>query len=223
MKISGAIFDLDGTLVDSLHFWDVYFAEVGQKYLSDPTFIPDPVTLKLMRTATIGAGQTLLHERYGFGRDADELISFAYEKCEYFYRNIVTVKDGVFEFLDYLKANNVKMCIASATEMSLLMIAVERFGFKNYFPRIISCSEVGKGKDQPDVFLYARDYLGTNTSDTCIFEDSVVAIETSVNAGFKTVGIYDDHGLEHEKMRKLSDIYIDKGHTMAELIGKLEL
>jgi HAD superfamily hydrolase (TIGR01509 family) len=222
MKITGAIFDLDGTLVDSLHFWDVYFAEVGEKYLSDRSFIPDPDTLKLMRTATIGSGQTLLHERYGFGRDPEELISFAYEKCEYFYRNLVTVKDGVFDLLDHLKENNVKMCIASATEMPLLMVAVERFGFNKYFPRIVSCSEVGVGKDRPDVFLFARDYLQTQTDQTCIFEDSVVAIETSVKAGFKTVGIYDDHGLEHEKMKKLSDIYIDNGQTMASLIGRLE-
>ena len=223
MKISGAIFDLDGTLVDSLHFWDVYFSEVGKKYLSDPGFIPDSDTLKLMRTATIGAGQTLLHERYGFGKSADDLISFAYEKCEYFYRNLVTVKDGVIELLDYLKGNNIKMCIASATEMPLLMIAVQRFGFKEYFPRIISCSEVGCGKDRPDVFLYARDHLGTDISETCVFEDSVVAVETSAKAGFKTVGIYDDHGMEIEKMKELSDIFIDKGHTMAEMIGRIEL
>ena len=55
------------------------------------------------------------------------------------------------------------------------------------------------------------------------FEDSVVAIETSVKAGFGTVGIYDDRGLEHEKMKKLSSIYIEKGHNVAEIIQLLEI
>ena len=223
MRLNGAIFDLDGTLVDSLHFWDVYFSEVGQKYLSDPTFVPDPDTLRAMRTVTIGEGQTLLHKRYGFGDSPDELIRFAYDKCEYFYRNLVTVKDGVYELLDFLKANNVPMCIASATEMPLLKIAVERFGFDKYFPTVVSCSEVGCGKERPDVFLRAREILGTPMESTFIFEDSVVAIETSVKAGFGTVGIYDDRGLEHEKMKKLSSIYIEKGHNVAEIIPLLEI
>lgn len=218
MKIDGAIFDLDGTLVDSLHFWDNYFSEVGRRYLSDPSFVPDPKTLRAMRTATIGEGQTMLHQRYGFGDSPDELVAFAYERCEYFYRNLVTVKDGVYELLDFFRDSGVKMCIASATEKPLLMVAVEKFGFDRYFPRIISCSEVGYGKDRPDVFLAAREYLGTPLDSTYVFEDSVVAIETSVKAGFRTVGIYDDHGLEIEKMKTLTDCFIDKGHSVSELI-----
>lgn len=218
MRIDGAIFDMDGTLIDSLSFWDSYFSDLGRRYLSDPTFVPDPETLRAMRTATIGEGQTLLHKRYGFGDTPDELVSFAYERCEYFYRNVVTVKDGVLEFLDFLMANNVPMCIASATETPLLKIAVERFGFDRYFPRVFSCSEVGYGKERPDVFLKAAEYLGTPIGSTYVFEDSVVAIETAVNAGFGTVGIYDDHGLEHDKMKRLSSFYIEKGQTMADMI-----
>ena len=223
MKISGAIFDMDGTLINSLHFWEGYFSEIGQKYLSDPNFIPDYKILKQMRTATIGDGQRLLHERYGFGADSEELVNFAYEKCEYFYRNIVTVKDGVIEFLDFLKEKNVPMCIASATERRLLEIAVERFGFDRYFPIVVSCSDVGCGKERPDVFLRAREILGSSLDSTFVFEDSIVAIETSVKAGFRTVGIYDQRGIEHDKMEKLSDYYIASGHTMAELISRIEI
>ncbi len=223
MKISGAIFDMDGTLINSLHFWDEYFSQIGQKYLSDPNFTPDYQTLRRMRSLTIGDGQRLLYERYGFGADSEELVHFAYEKCEYFYRNLVTVKDGVIEFLDFLKENQVPMCIASATERRLLEITVERFGFDYYFPTVVSCSDVGYGKERPDVFLRAREILGSSLDSTFVFEDSIVAIETSVKAGFGTVGIYDKRGIEHDKMEKISSFYIGDGHSMAELIPMIEV
>ena len=223
MKISGAIFDMDGTLINSLHFWEEYFYEIGMKYASNPSFLPDGDTLKRMRTLTIGDGQRLLYERYGFGADASELVNFAYEKCEYFYRNLVTMKDGVIELLDFLKENKVPMCIASATERRLLEIAVERFGFDKYFPIVVSCSDVGHGKERPDVFVRAKEVLGSELDSTFVFEDSIVAIETSVKAGFKTIGIYDERGIEHEKMEEISTYYVGRGQTMADLIPKFEV
>ena len=217
-NIKGAIFDMDGTLINSLHFWPTYFAELGRRYLGIENFVPDYDTLKFMRTATIENGNRYLYERYKLGDSADEIVKFAFDTCHHFYDKLVTVKDGVFELLDFFKERDIKMCLASATDRHLLEFAVQRFGFDRYFPIVVSCTDVGKSKEFPDVFLRAAALIGTSVNETFVFEDSVVALETSNKAGFGTVGIHDEYGIEFDRMKAVSTYYIDKGHTMAELI-----
>ena len=110
------------------------------------------------------------------------------------------------------------MCVASATQKDLLSIVVERFGLDRYFSAIISCGDIGKSKEHPDVFLAALEHLGTPIEDTYVFEDSVVAVETAVRAGFGTVGIYDKYGFDHDRIKSLATEYIGPGETMMKLV-----
>ena len=83
---------------------------------------------------------------------------------------------------------------------------------------ILSCDEVGKGKDKPDIYLLALEKLGTKFEETWVFEDSHVAVNTAHNIGLKTVGIYDKYNFGHEEIKRISDIYIDDGETMRKLM-----
>ena len=216
--IKGIVFDMDGTLVDSLMVWDVLWARVGEKFLGDSTFHPSDKDDKIVRTSTLKDAMNHIHSVYNIANSGDELLETANRMMEEFYENDVMLKKGVFEFLEYCYKKGIKMCVASATALDLINIAVKHCNIGKYFVDILSCAQIGKGKDQPDIYLLAMERLGTKPEETCIFEDSHIAINTAYNIGMKTVGIYDKYNFGHEEMKKLSNVYIDDGETMEKLI-----
>jgi HAD superfamily hydrolase (TIGR01509 family) len=159
-----------------------------------------------------------IHSRYNIGKTGSELLHKANEIINDFYSNEVMLKDGVAEFLEYCKAKGIKMCIASASDMEFLKIAAKRCDIEKYFVDIISCVDVGKGKEEPDIYLKAMEILGTTADETCIFEDSHVAICTADKLGIRTVGIYDKYNYGQEEIKKTSTVYIAQGDTLKSLI-----
>ncbi|MFA7636187.1 MAG: HAD family phosphatase [Monoglobales bacterium] len=218
MKIKGAIFDMDGTLVDSLGFWNILWRKVGAEYLGDEGFRPSEEDDKKVRTMLLKDAMELIHKNYNAAKSGEELSEFANDTIIDFYENVVVLKQGVKEFLEYLKNKNVKMCIASATEKSLVELVLNHCGIKEYFPKLISCADIGKGKDSPEVFVAALEYLGTSINDTWVFEDSLVAIKTAADYGLKTVGIYDENNFGQDEIKEISEYYIDKNESLLKLI-----
>ena len=218
MNISGAIFDMDGTLINSLIFWDVLWEEFGNRYLGGEKFYPDLEADKAIRTMVLAEAMDYYHERFNIGESGADLLNTANEVFKDCYVNRVELKDGVKEFLDYLKAKGVKMCIASATDKALLVYAMERCGLYEYFDTILSCADVGKGKDQPDIYNKALEVLGTDNDSTWVFEDSFVALRTANGMGLNTVGIYDKFNFDQDKMEKLATHYIADGETLMKLV-----
>lgn len=218
MQIKAAIFDMDGTLVDSLMLWDMLWAELGQKYLDDENFKPGSEDDKKVRTLTLKDAMELIHKNYNMGKDGAELLTIANDGMVQFYKNEVELKPGVREFLEHLKNNGTKMCIATATAMDLVGLALEHCDIAHYFSNVFSCGTLGKGKDEPDVFLLARDFLGEETKDTWVFEDSLTAIKTAKKIGLSTVGIYDYYNYGQEEIEKLANIYVAENETFLKLI-----
>ncbi|MBQ8868687.1 MAG: HAD family phosphatase [Oscillospiraceae bacterium] len=218
MNIKGAIFDMDGTLINSLIFWDVLWEEFGNRYLGGERFYPDLEADKAIRTMVLAEAMDHYHERFKIGESGADLLNTANEVFKDCYVNRVELKDGVKEFLDYLKAKGVKMCVASATDKALLVYAMERCGLYEYFDTILSCADVGKGKDQPDIYYNALEVLGTDMDNTWVFEDSYVALRTANGMGLNTVGIYDKFNFDQDKMEKLATHYIADGETLMKLV-----
>ena len=217
-KIKGAIFDMDGTLIDSLMIWDVIWEKFGEKFLDGKKLLVREEDDKAVRTKTLKGAMEHIHSVYGVGKNAEELVSATNEIMINFYANDVETKKGVIEFLDHLYEKGVKMCIASATDTSLIEIAIEHCKLGKYFSEIFSCAKIGKGKEQPDIYLMAKDFLGTETEETCVFEDSHIAIETASKIGMKTVGIYDKNNYGAEEIEKIATEYIKDGETLLKLI-----
>lgn len=217
MKIKGAIFDMDGTLVNSMILWDVLWEDLGRHYMNIEGFVPDADFDKTLRTMTLRGAMAAIYEHYGIGESAEALFREADALCRNFYANCVETKPGTREFLDRLLAAGVPMCLATATSPDLIRLSVAHCDMAKYFTHVLSCAEIGKFKDEPDIFLEAQKRLGTPMEETWVFEDSYVAICTAHRIGMKTVGIYDKNNYDHDKMQDLADIYIGEGHTMAEI------
>lgn len=218
MNIKAAIFDMDGTLVDSLMFWDVLWSTFGEQYLNDKNFTPSVEDDKKVRTLTLKDAMKLIHQNYNLGESGEELLAEANRIMNDFYANSVELKSGVMEFLEHCKNNGVKMCIASATASELIDVALKHCNIEKYFLKVFSCGAIGKGKDKPDIFLQAVDFLGAEIKDTWMFEDSLTAIETATKIGMPTVGIYDKFNYGQEKIKEIATEYIDSTETLLKLI-----
>lgn len=217
-NMKAAIFDMDGTLVDSLMLWDVMWEGLGRKYLSREGFRPDAAFDRELRTVTLGEAMDRVHRKFGFGQDGAELLADANGMLVDFYANRVQMKPGAREFLDDCRARGIPMVLASATDPALIRLGLKHCDMEKYFVAVLSCAEIGKGKEEPDIFLAALDKLGTSAGETWMFEDSVVALQTAKAIGMPAVGIYDRYNYGHDELERLADIYVGVGHTLAELI-----
>ena len=106
--------------------------------------------------------------------------------------------------------------------LPIFEIAVSRCELGKYIPKLLSSCDFGCGKDKPDVYLAALEYLGTPASETWVFEDSLVALKTAKNLGMPIVGIYDAYNFGQNEMKEISDYYIDDGEGLDKLIPIIE-
>lgn len=218
MKMKAAIFDMDGTLIDSLIFWDFLWTTLGERYLGYGSFRPRKEDDKKVRTMILSDAMDLIHDGYGFGESGEELLQMTNGLLYDFYENRVEMKPGVREFLDHCLEQGVKMCVASATDGEFLKLAIKRCGLEKYFLRVFSCSSIGKGKEEPDIFLMAQEFLGSGREETWVFEDSLTAIRTADSVGMPTVGIYDACNFGQEEIRAIAKFYIAEGESLMKLV-----
>lgn len=217
MKLTGVIFDMDGTLIDSLGFWDILWEAFSERY---GHFQPDPEANRTIRTIPMKEAMFYLHDRFGLGPDGETLYQTANKMLGEFYERQVKLKPGVMEFLTRCRDQGVKMCVASASDLKLVRMAMVHCGIDEFFPMLFSCSDIGKGKEEPDVFLLAREYLGTPLDETYVFEDSFVALLSAHQAGFPTVGVYDRYGFCQDILQETATVYIAEGETLMKVFNQ---
>ena len=222
MKIKAAIFDMDGTLVDSLMLWDILWGVLGDRYLGGSPFKPDEETDKAIRTLPVYEAMVYLHKKCNIGESGEALYKIATDTFRNFYENDVTLKKGMKEFLEYCYTKGVKMCLATANDSDLVEVVLEHCGIEKYFEKLFSCKEIGKGKESPDIYYMALDYLKTPIEETWVLEDSFVALSTAAEAGFPTVGIYDKYSFRQDILKEKSVIYISPEEDASVLITEFD-
>ena len=202
--IKGAIFDLDGTLLDSMFIWDTS----GEEYLRSLGKEPHEDLNETFMTLTLEEAAEYYREHYGVTLSVKEIVDGVNAMVEQTYRTKVTLKPGISEYLAWLKENGVRMCVATVTDRYLVEETLERLGVRHYFSEIFTCAEVGFGKDKPIIYQKALEHLGTEKSDTYVFEDLPFALNTAKTDGFPTVGIYDRHEAHQDELKELADYYV---------------
>lgn len=205
MRIRGAIFDVDGTLLDSMFIWDT----IGETYLRSIGYEPREKLNEVFKNMSLFQAARYYRTEYGVTLSIDEIMNGVNAMLERYYRFEVSLRPGVAELLAQLQASGVKLCIATATDRYLVEAALERCGVLSCFGAIFTCNEVGHGKDEPDIFEEALRFLGTEKAETVVFDDALYAVRTAKEAGFPVAVIYDSHEKNQEGLRALADFYIE--------------
>lgn len=214
-KTTGAIFDLDGTILDSMMIWD----NAGEMFLNSIGIKAESGLGKIMFSMSMTKGAGFLKDRYDLGLTVEEIVAGINCTIEDFYYNQVQLKDGAEQLLRNMKQAGIKMTAATSSDRQIVVGALKRLRVLNCFEKIFTCTEIGAGKEKPDIYLAAAEYMGILPKDTWVFEDALHAIRTAKSAGFRTVGIYDASSLENwEEMKVISDISFEKLELMP---GKL--
>ncbi len=218
MKIKGAIFDMDGTLVDSLMFWGYLWKRIGKRYFEDETFYPDESFDKRVRTMIYVDAMAAFKEEYGIEGELDDFLAFATEEIGVFYRTVAKAKDGAIELLEHLKGCGVKLCLASASAKNMVEMSLESCGLAKYFDAVLSCVDIGVSKDKPDIYLNALGELGLSAHEVCVVEDSYVALESAKSIGLYTVGVFDKYNYGQDRLAASANIYLGDNESLSTLI-----
>ena len=198
-----AIFDMDGTLVDSM----VYWKNLAKEFLESKgvqTISPD--IMERIKPMTMTESAALFIQEYGLSGTAESVAAEMNAMMDEHYRKDIPLKPGAQVYLKALHRKGVTMCVASATAEDLMEACLTRLGVAQYFSFLLSCETVGAGKNRPDVYWESAKRLGAEPVEIAVYEDALYAAETAKSAGFYTVAVRDDSNQLHwETLTALTD------------------
>ena len=180
------IFDMDGTLIDSMVFWK----NLATEYLTCKGVREIPAEiLEQIKPMTMSESAALFQTAFGLTGDIENEMNAMMDDH---YRKGIPLKSGVREYLQELRDRGIRMCVASATAEYLMDACLTRLGVRDYFEFLLSCETVGAGKRSPIVYHTSAQRLNVMPQEIAVYEDALYAIQTAKKAGYYVVGIYDD-------------------------------
>lgn len=189
MTITGAIFDCDGTLLDSMPMW----FEAPHELLGRHGITGEDEFMRSMESLNLEDECEAFHERFGAGESGAALLDELNQiVCEH-YAHDVQAFPGAREFVASLVAAGIPMAIATSTPVPDVLVGLRANGMDGFFGKVFCTSDVGRGKEYPDVYLAALDFLGTPRESTWVFEDAPFGVATANSLGFPVACIYNDH------------------------------
>lgn len=209
-----AIFDLDGTLLDSMWVWE----NIDVEFLSRYDVIPADEVRKKVKTLSLRQSTELFKDLYDLPDSIENIMSNMSQMGKEKYESEVLLKPFVLQYLNELKENNIPICLATASSKSNVILALTRVGILDLFDLIITSSDIKTGKDNPEIFLTCANQFGVKPQDAVVFEDALHAIQTAKSAGFTVVGVFDKSAHEDTKeIKNISDYYINDFSEMEKL------
>lgn len=203
--IKAVIFDMDGTLVDSMWMWGA----IDEEYLARFNLEVPPDLRHRIEGMSFDETAVYFKERFHIEDDVAQMKACWNEMAREKYRTEVQLKKGAEGFLQELKKNGIKTGIATSNSPELLQVIMEHHGLYRYIDKVQTACQIGKGKPAPDIYLDVARQLGTEPAHCLVFEDIVQGVMAGKNAGMKVCAIYDEFSKDGEELlRDLADYYI---------------
>ena len=203
--IKCVIFDLDGTLVDSMWVW----SKIDIDYLKINGYsMPNNLRNEISH---LSFSQTAIYFKKTFNIDdpIEKICADWHNMAFDHYSNNVNLKLGVKDFLKKLKSLEIKIALATSNSIALLEVCLKNNGIYEYFDSITTTDEVSRGKDFPDVYLLAASKLGIEPSNCLVFEDILPAVRGAKGANMRVIAIEDSECVDSkEDLINYADKYI---------------
>jgi len=211
--VKAVLFDLDGTLVDSMWVWkeiDIEF--LGGYGIEFPDDLQNSIEgMSFTETAMY------FKNRFHFTETVEEIKNIWNKMAFEQYTTTVQLKDGAINFLEYLQDNGIKAGISTSNSLELVQGVLRAKGISHLFDTVLTACEVNAGKPAPDIYLKTAEILNVRPEECLVFEDIPMGILAGKNAKMKVCTIYDDFSKNQDvKKRNLADYYINTFHEVLE-------
>ncbi len=204
-NFKGAIFDLDGTLLDSMHIWH----DVDVEFFKRRNLPLDSGYVDVIKNMHLPAAAVYTKEKYNLKESAEQIVDEWLQLCAEAYLSNVDLKSGVFDYLKTLYDSGVKMAFATASEKVVCEQNLKNHGIFKFFTDSAYVSEINIGKTEPDIYLLASERIGVKPFECIVFEDIIEGIRSAKKANFITCGVYDKSSAkDEEEIRGIADYYI---------------
>lgn len=204
-NFKGAIFDLDGTLLDSMNIWH----DVDVEFFKRRNLPLDSSYVDIIKNMHLPAAAVYTKEKYNLKESAEQIVDEWLQLCSEAYLSNVDLKPGVYNYLQKLHDKGVRMAFATASEKIVCEQTLKNHGIFDFFTDFAYVSEINIGKTEPDIYLLACERIGLNPHECIVFEDIIEGIRSAKKANFITCGVYDKSSEQDtDEIRNIADYYI---------------
>ena len=211
--IKGIIFDIDGVVLDSMSIWN----DLGARYLRSLNVEPEEGLNEILFSMSMEQGADYLKEHYKLKRSTASILNGIQDMLRDFYYYEVPAKPGAKELMEFLKEKGMRITAATSSPKSHIEKALTRNKLLRYVEVIYTTGEIGISKHSPDIYNKAASYMKLTPAEVLVLEDSLYALKTAKEAGYKTAGVYDKDGeTDQAGVEATGDVYI---RNLSELIS----
>lgn len=205
MYKKAVVFDLDGTLLDSMWIW----TKLGADYLKSKGKIPSSNLLSKIEKMNMQESAQYFKTHYRINEDEDKIINSLNGILQNYYKNICNLKEGAFKFIEKLYSKEIPMLIATSTDRVLVELALKRSNIDKYIQKIFTSTELSTNKKSSKIYDECAKYLKCKPKDITVFEDVLFAIKTAKDAGYHVIAVEDSFSNKEKfEISKIADRYI---------------
>jgi haloacid dehalogenase superfamily, subfamily IA, variant 3 with third motif having DD or ED/haloacid dehalogenase superfamily, subfamily IA, variant 1 with third motif having Dx(3-4)D or Dx(3-4)E len=204
-NIDAVIFDMDGTLIDSMWVWE----KVDDDYLMKRNIVVPGDLRKQIEGLGFTETAQYFKNRFSLNDSIKDIMNEWMDMVKYYYQNTIPLKQGVFEFINSLNMKKIKIGLATSNSRELTEMVLKRTNIYHFFNSIVTSCEVCKDKSYPDIYLRTADNMKVKPEKCLVFEDTLSGIIGAKKAGMRAAAVYDEYSvLGRNEIENRADKYI---------------
>ena len=203
--IDGVIFDLDGTLADSMWIW----RDIDLEYLSRRSIEMPEGLQKELSGLSLHENAVYFKTRFSLPDSLEEIIDEWNRMAFDYYESIIPMKEGCLSLLRFLREREVPMAVATSNSYELSHAFLNHWGLTPFFACVLTSREIPQGKTSSRIFFEAAERIDCVPERTLVFEDTLVGVQTALSAGMTVVAVEDDDSAdERAEIKQTADGYL---------------